>query len=185
VEGRNRTRVIVLGSGWAAATFVKNLSSKLTGEDGWYDVRVISPRWVEAPVCPLCTMLFVYDPPGLSTDMHGSTLQQFLHLLPTVAWYDSSTFTSARLPHRDDISLKRLPVAGSSAASQSASLTHAGAVTGTVDIRSIIESTRSILRGKGKYHEAECISVDPERKVLRCRYNKPSRLLKEVGALTA
>ena len=50
VEGRVRTRVVVLGSGWAAATFVKNLSSKLTGEDGWYDVRVISPRWVQAPV---------------------------------------------------------------------------------------------------------------------------------------
>ena len=59
-------------------------------------------------------------------------------------------------------------------------LASAGAVTGTVDIRSIIESTRSILRGKGKYHEAECLAVDPERKVLRCRYNKPSRFLKEV-----
>ena len=49
MEGRDRTRVVVLGSGWAAATFVKNLSSKLTGQDGWYDVRVISPRWVQAP----------------------------------------------------------------------------------------------------------------------------------------
>lgn len=31
-EGRKKTRVVVLGSGWAAATFVKNLDSKLTGE---------------------------------------------------------------------------------------------------------------------------------------------------------
>ncbi len=55
-----------------------------------------------------------------------------------------------------------------------------GAVTGTVEARSIVESTRSLLRGKGVYHEAECVDVDPERKVLHCRYNKPSRLLAQV-----
>lgn len=110
-EGRKKTRVVVLGSGWAAATFVKNLDSKLTDDKGWYDIKVVSPR-----------NYFVYTP-----------------LLP-------------------------------------------GAVTGTVDTRSIIESTRSLLRGKGVYHEAECLDVDAEKKVLHCRYNKPSRLLCEEHA---
>mmetsp|Transcript_20485 Transcript_20485/g.61667 ORF Transcript_20485/g.61667 Transcript_20485/m.61667 type:complete len:427 (+) Transcript_20485:251-1531(+) len=99
-----RTRVVVLGSGWGAASFLKTLDRRLTGDDAWYDITVVSPN-----------NFFQYTP-----------------LLP-------------------------------------------GAVTGSVEMRSIIESTRHLLEGKGAYLQAECLDVDPDKKVLQCRYNKPSR----------
>ncbi|KAK9838284.1 hypothetical protein WJX81_002324 [Elliptochloris bilobata] len=39
-----KTKVVVLGSGWGAGTFVKNLAKRVTGRDGWYDVTIVSPR---------------------------------------------------------------------------------------------------------------------------------------------
>lgn len=99
-----RTRVVVLGSGWGASSFLKSLDKQLTGEGGWYDVVVVSPN-----------NFFQYTP-----------------LLP-------------------------------------------GAVTGSVDVRSIIESTRQLLQGRGTYLQAECLDVDPRTKTLHCKYNKPSR----------
>ena len=37
-SGSPRTRVVVLGSGWGAVTFVKNLSEQATGQNGVYDL---------------------------------------------------------------------------------------------------------------------------------------------------
>ena len=39
-----KTRIVVLGTGWAAVAFLKNLDPKSFGPDGPYDLTVISPR---------------------------------------------------------------------------------------------------------------------------------------------
>lgn len=101
-EGQEKTRVVILGSGWGAMSFIKNLSFGRTGPKGMYDITVVSPRGH-----------FLYTP-----------------LLP-------------------------------------------GAVTGTVEQKSIMESVRYLMRGKGKFYEAICTEVDPVRKVVKCSYPKP------------
>ena len=53
-DGLPRTRVVVLGSGWGSMSFVKNLPAAQTGEGGWYDLTVISPRnyFLYTPLLP-------------------------------------------------------------------------------------------------------------------------------------
>ncbi len=53
-DGLPRTRVVVLGSGWGSMSFVKNLPKATTGEHGWYDLTVVSPRnyFLYTPLLP-------------------------------------------------------------------------------------------------------------------------------------
>lgn len=50
-----RPKVVILGSGWGAATFLKGLSEK---EAQMYDITVVSPRnfFLYTPLLPACTM---------------------------------------------------------------------------------------------------------------------------------
>ena len=41
---RKKTRVVVLGTGWGAISFLKNLDSKAFSADGPYELVLVSPR---------------------------------------------------------------------------------------------------------------------------------------------
>ncbi|GAB4819591.1 hypothetical protein N2152v2_006637 [Parachlorella kessleri] len=92
-----KTRVVVLGSGWGAVAFLKSLDPSTFGDQGRYDLTLVSPA-----------NFFTYTP-----------------LLPSV-------------------------------------------VAGTVEERSIVEPVRRLLKGQGNYYQAECIGIDPRRRVLKC-----------------
>lgn len=89
-----KPRLVVLGSGWGAVSFIKSLPYNISEK---YELIVVSPR-----------NYFLYTP-----------------LLPAVA-------------------------------------------TGTVEERSIVESIRTMVVGKGEYYEALCKDVDPVKKELVC-----------------
>jgi NADH:ubiquinone reductase (non-electrogenic) len=54
-SGGGRPKVVVLGSGWGAATFIKGLSEETAK---LYDITVVSPRnfFLYTPLLPACTM---------------------------------------------------------------------------------------------------------------------------------
>ncbi|CAD7703445.1 unnamed protein product [Ostreobium quekettii] len=91
-----KPRVVVLGSGWGAVSFIKALSHEACEN---YDFILVSPR-----------NYFLYTP-----------------LLPAVA-------------------------------------------TGTLEERSIVEPIRNIVRGKARYIEAMCSSINPEKRVVVACY---------------
>jgi Pyridine nucleotide-disulphide oxidoreductase len=94
----DKPRIIVLGSGWGAISFVKAFKKAVASD---YDIVLISPR-----------NYFLYTP-----------------LLPAVA-------------------------------------------TGTMEERSIVEPIRNTITGKGRYFEAVCQDVDPDRKILTACFPK-------------
>ena len=49
-----KIRIVVLGSGWGAASFVKHLDSALFGDEGEYELIIVSPRdyFVYTPLLP-------------------------------------------------------------------------------------------------------------------------------------
>ena len=53
-SGGGRPKVVVLGSGWGAATFIKGLSEETAK---LYDITVVSPRnfFLYTPLLPACT----------------------------------------------------------------------------------------------------------------------------------
>ncbi|KAK9818387.1 hypothetical protein WJX72_011813 [[Myrmecia] bisecta] len=103
-DGRARVRVVVLGSGWGAMSFLRSLSPSLAQGDAPFDVTLVSPR-----------NYFLYTP-----------------LLAATA-------------------------------------------SGSVEARSVVDPVRSHITDKGNYYEAECTDIDPERKVVTCRYPKAYR----------
>ena len=54
VEAAKKTRVVVLGSGWGAASIVKNLSSAAVAPAGGYELTLVSPRnyFLYTPLLP-------------------------------------------------------------------------------------------------------------------------------------
>eukprot|EP00887_Chlorella_sp_A99_P003621 scaffold7.g3621.t1 len=94
---KKKTHIVVLGSGWGSAGFIKSLDPSIFGPLGDYELTVISPR-----------NFFLYTP-----------------LLPAAAG-------------------------------------------GAVEERSIVEPIRSLLCNKGRYYEAQCLSIDPQRRELVC-----------------
>ena len=143
-----RTRVVVLGSGWGAASFLKGLDRRLTGgvppppppadcpvsfvahcglkwlaigaDDAWYDVTVVSPNNFFQCVRELRCALFIV-----------------LHVA------DSLRMPAARVESMPE------PFGTSGPAAVRCRYTPLlpGAVTGSVEMRSIIESTRHLLQG--------------------------------------
>lgn len=101
-HAENRTKVLLLGSGWGAIPFLKYLSPTVAHTN--YDITMVSPR-----------NYFLYSP-----------------LLP-------------------------------------------GAATGTVEGRSIVDPVRRYICSRGQYYEAECIDIDPVKRVATCQYVKPFR----------
>lgn len=53
-EPRRKTRIVVLGTGWGAVSFLKTLDPKTYGPEGRYEVTVVSPRsyFLYTPLLP-------------------------------------------------------------------------------------------------------------------------------------